>query len=90
MEFSGSIVMTLVFVSLLFAVSSGIFTSKMAKKLIKKLRLELSRSSFHEELRQEFSSHFRPHQRFDVIRCFFMSFFAIFERLSFPSTELLS
>ena len=40
-------------------------TSKMAKKLIKKLRLELSRSSFHEELRQEFSSHFRPHQRFD-------------------------
>jgi len=40
-------------------------TSKMAKKLIKKLRLELGRSSFHEELRQEFSSHFRPHQRFD-------------------------
>ncbi len=40
-------------------------TSKMAKKLIKKLRLELSRSSFHEELRQEISSHFRPHQRFD-------------------------
>ena len=40
-------------------------TSKMAKKLIKKLRLVLSRSSFHEELRQEFSSHFRPHQRFD-------------------------
>ena len=40
-------------------------TSKMAKKLIKKLRLEFSRSSFHEELRQEFSSHFRPHQRFD-------------------------
>ncbi|MEC7758501.1 MAG: hypothetical protein VX943_05555, partial [SAR324 cluster bacterium] len=39
--------------------------SKMAKKLIKRLRLELSRSSFHEELRQEFSSHFRPHQRFD-------------------------
>jgi len=40
-------------------------TSKMAKKLIKKLRLEFSRSSFHEELRQEFSSHFQPHQRFD-------------------------
>ena len=40
-------------------------TSKMAKKLIKKLRLVFSRSSFHEELRQEFSSHFRPHQRFD-------------------------
>jgi len=40
-------------------------TSKMAKKLIKKLRLELGRSSFHEELRQEFSSHFRPHQQFD-------------------------
>ena len=40
-------------------------TSKMAKKLIKKLPLEFSRSSFHEELRQEFSSHFRPHQRFD-------------------------
>ena len=40
-------------------------TSKMANKLIKKLRLELGRSSFHEELRQEFSSHFRPHQRFD-------------------------
>ena len=40
-------------------------TSKMAKKLIKKLSLELSRSSFHEELRQEISSHFRPHQRFD-------------------------
>jgi len=39
--------------------------SKMAKKLIKKLRLELGRSSFHEELRQEISSHFRPHQRFD-------------------------
>ena len=37
----------------------------MAKKLLKKQSLALSRSSFHEELRQEFSSHFRPHQRFD-------------------------
>ncbi len=27
---------------------------------------------------------------FDVIRCLFMSFFAIFERLTSPSTELLS
>jgi hypothetical protein len=39
--------------------------SKVAKKLLKKQSLALSRSSFHEELRQEFSSHFRPHQRFD-------------------------
>ncbi len=46
-------------------IKKHLITSKMAKKLIKKLRLELSRSSFHEELRQEISSHFRPHQRFD-------------------------
>ena len=39
--------------------------SKVAKKLLKKQSLALRRSSFHEELRQEFSSHFRPHQRFD-------------------------
>jgi len=34
MEFSGSIVMTLVFVSLLFAVSSGILASKKNRNFI--------------------------------------------------------
>ena len=39
--------------------------SKMEKKLIQKQMLAEVRSSFHEELKQEFSSHFHPNQRFD-------------------------
>ena len=39
--------------------------SRMAKKLLRKQRLKQARASFLEVLRQEFSSHFNPHQRFD-------------------------
>jgi hypothetical protein len=39
--------------------------SKMGQKLLSKQRLKQARASFLEELRQEFSSHFKPHQRFD-------------------------
>ena len=46
-------------------VDGKVIVSKMAQKLIKKQLLKQSRDSFHEELRQEFSSHFKPHQRFD-------------------------
>jgi len=39
--------------------------SKMTKEHIKKQLLEQARVSFHEELRQELTSHFQPNQRFD-------------------------
>ena len=39
--------------------------SKMANKHLKKQLLERVRVSFHEKLRQELTSHFQPHQRFD-------------------------
>ena len=39
--------------------------SKMAKIHLKKQLLEQVRVSFHEKLRQELTSHFQPHQRFD-------------------------
>lgn len=39
--------------------------SKTGQKLLKKQRLKQARASLHEELRQEFSSHFQPHQRFE-------------------------
>ena len=39
--------------------------SKMANKHLKKQLLEQVRVSFHEKLRQELTSHFQPHQRFD-------------------------
>ncbi|MGY8697818.1 MAG: hypothetical protein ACKVIP_03995 [bacterium] len=39
--------------------------TRMGQKLIRKQRLKQARVSFLEELRQEFSSHFNPHQRFD-------------------------
>ena len=39
--------------------------SKMANKHLKKQLLEQVRVSFHEKLRQELTSHFKPHQRFD-------------------------
>ena len=39
--------------------------TRMEQKLIRKQRLKQARVSFLEELRQEFSSHFNPHQRFD-------------------------
>ena len=47
------------------SVKGKVNLSKMAKKIFKKQHLALKRSLFHEELRQEFSSHFKPHQRFD-------------------------
>jgi hypothetical protein len=39
--------------------------TRMEQKLIRKQRLKQARVSFLEELRQEFSSHFNPHQRFE-------------------------
>ena len=39
--------------------------SKIGQKLLKKNRLKNARALLLEELRQEFSSHFKPHQRFD-------------------------
>ena len=39
--------------------------SKMGQKLLKKQQLKQARASFLEELRQEFSSHFKPNQRFE-------------------------
>jgi len=39
--------------------------TRMEQKLIRKQRLKQARVSFLEELLQEFSSHFNPHQRFD-------------------------
>ena len=39
--------------------------SKMAQKILMKQRIKKARASFLEELRQEFSSHFKPNQRFE-------------------------
>jgi hypothetical protein len=39
--------------------------TRMEQKLIRKQRLKQARVSFLEELRQEFSSHFNPYQRFE-------------------------
>ena len=39
--------------------------TRIGQKLIRKQRLKQARVSFLEELLQEFSSHFNPHQRFD-------------------------
>ena len=41
------------------------FKSKMAQKLLKKQLLSEARISFNEVIRREFSSHFKPHQRFE-------------------------
>ena len=41
------------------------FKSKMAKKLLKKQLLSEARVLFNEVIRREFSSHFKPHQRFE-------------------------
>ena len=45
--------------------SGNNIVTRMEQKLIRKQRLKQARVSFLEELRQEFSSHFNPHQRFD-------------------------
>ena len=45
--------------------SGNSIVSRMAQKLLRKQRRKQARALFLEELRQEFSSHFNPHQRFD-------------------------
>ena len=45
--------------------SGNNIVTRMEQKLIRKQRLKQARVSFLEELRQEFSSHFNPHQRFE-------------------------
>ena len=45
--------------------ASNNFVTRMGQKLMQKQRLKQARVTFHEELRQEFSSHFNPNQRFD-------------------------
>ncbi|MBC8258338.1 MAG: hypothetical protein H8E38_04925 [SAR324 cluster bacterium] len=39
--------------------------SRMTTRLLKKQQLAQTRASYHEKLRQEFSSHFMPHHSFD-------------------------